>query len=532
MNNNQFMLSATNFTFAYPGIKQKALTNISFNVERGEVVGLVGPNGAGKTTLCMALAGFVPRLTGGKTSGELNVAGVDPRKGSGEQAAKNVGIVFEDYASQITQITVVDEVMAPLVNRGVSLSNAKSRAQQLLEKMGLFAVEQKRTWELSGGQQQRVAIAAALAIDPPILILDNVTGMLDFEAKEEVRKTVIELAGETTLIVVEDDTDLLVEVAQRVLVLNEGEMIADDLPHNIFQEQAVLSKTGVEAPISLRVAQKLGIEGAPLTLQEFEKMSSPFELESQVSQNSIEPDTVSKPILSFQNVGYQYPDGTTALENINLEVGQGEVHALVGGNGAGKTTITKLIIGLLKPTQGRVGIGDTDTSKHKVADLALQVGTAFQNPDEQLSEQTVAQELAFPLKIRQYKKTGWFSKQKRYDDTYIDQQVSRVLRLVGLKESMRSLDLIMLPFGQRKLVTIAEALILDPLVLVLDEPTVGLDAIGVCQLRDLIAELKSLGKAVILVEHDIDFVCETANRVTVLNQGYVMFQGTTLGTLH
>ncbi|MFB6276031.1 MAG: ABC transporter ATP-binding protein [Halothece sp.] len=521
------MLSATNFTFAYPGVKNKALTDISLTVQQGEVLGIVGPNGAGKTTLCMALAGFVPRLTGGNASGELKVAGLDPREVSGEEVAKQVGMVFEDYASQITQITVLDEVMAPLVNRGVSLDNARSRAEDLLEKMGLFGVEHKRTWELSGGQQQRIAIAAALAIDPPILILDNVTGMLDFEGKEEVRKTILDLTGETTLIVVEDDTNLLVEVAQRIVILNEGKMIADDYAENIFSEPTLVSKTGVDAPISLQVAKTLGIDGNPLTLEQFKESTHPLAFDLQASQRNLEANTVGKPILSFQNVSYQYPDGTTALEDINLEIGKGEVHAIVGGNGAGKTTVTKLIIGLLKPTQGDVWIGQANTSKHKVADLALSVGTAFQNPDEQMSEKNVAEELAFPLKVRQYEKTGWFSKQKRYDDAYIDRQVSHVLKLVGLEESLRSLDPIMLPFGQRKLVTIAEALILNPLVLVLDEPRVGLDATGVRQLQELIAQLQSLGKAVILVEHDIDFVCEVANRVTVLNQGYVMFQGTT-----
>ncbi len=189
------MIRTRSLDLTYPDQARAAFHGVDLDLRPGTVLGIVGPMGAGKTSLCTTLAGLAPRSTGGTSGGTLDVAGIDPRESSITEVARRVSLVFEDYASQLTQITVLSEVMAPLINHGIPVEQARQRARQLLGELGLGAVdaEHKRTWELSGGQQQRVAIAAALAGDPQVLVLDNVTGLLDPSGKEEIRRLVLEL---------------------------------------------------------------------------------------------------------------------------------------------------------------------------------------------------------------------------------------------------------------------------------------------------------------------------------------------------
>lgn len=523
------MLSARNFTFTYPGIPEPALSDVSFDVDQGDVLGVVGPVGAGKTSLCMALAGFVPQVTGGRSTGDLTVDGRDPREASGEEMAQRVGMVFEDYAAQLTQITVLSEVMAPLVNRGVPRNEAESRAKKLLDKVNLTGHDDKRTWELSGGQQQRVAIAATLAMEPDVLIFDSATGMLDPVGQADINSLVRDLAGDTTLVIAQNDPDALASLADHVVVLAAGETVACGSPEEVLRDEDTLTQAGVEPPMCLRAARALGLSETPLTPAAFERAVNASSLSMVDDGQPIVADGggSGETLVNIEDITYQYSDGTMALSGIDLDVRAGNVHTLIGGNGSGKTTLSKLLVGLLDPTAGHVSIAGIDTRERTATALARTVGIALQNPDEQLSERTVEAEIAFPLRQRQYEKTGLFSKRERYDDAYIDQRVSRAAELGGIDTALLDHDPTLLPRGQRQLVTIAQALALDPSVLVLDEPTVGLDAATRQRVEQTIARLRELGKAVILIEHDMDFVCEVADTVTVLENGSVALTGPT-----
>jgi energy-coupling factor transport system ATP-binding protein len=523
------MLRAKDFTFNYPGLKAKALCGVSFNLERGEVLGLVGPVGAGKTTLCMSLAGFVPRVTGGESSGDLEVAGLDPREMPGGKMAQHVGLVFENFAAQITQVKVLDEVMAPLLNRGVPLAEAEERAREMLERVGLGGLNprHKRTWELSGGQQQRVAVAATLSVAPEILILDSATGMLDPEGTEEVRRIIAELAGETTMVVAENDADFLLGIANRMLVLDKGEVVADGPADEILRDADLLSRFGgVEPPVAVQVARALGLEESPLTEDEFQRMVGDVEVRSGGDTAAGPEERFGEPLIRIEDVTYKYRDGTAAIDGVSIQVCEGEVHAVVGGNGAGKTTLAKMIVGLQKPTKGKILLGDANTNQWTAADLAWRVGTSFQNPDDQISERTVREEIAFPLQRRRYEAAGWFKRREKYSEDYIEERVLEACELAGLEEKFLEEDPSLLPGGLRRLVTMAEALALDPsIVLVLDEPRVGLDAGSRRRVMRTVKRLKEMRRAVIIIEHDMDLVCEIADTATVLNGGKVTLQG-------
>jgi energy-coupling factor transporter ATP-binding protein EcfA2 len=516
---------ARNFTFTYPGAEARALDEVSFEIGRGEVLGIIGPVGAGKTTLCMAIAGFAPRVTGGQGSGELAVGGRDPGDAPADAPARRVGVVFEDYVGQLTQLKARDEVTTALTAHGLTERDAISRARALLDRVGLGAegVEDKLVWELSSGQQQRLALAATLAIDPHVLILDSVMDTLDPAGQAHMRAIIADLSGEKTLVLVTQDVDLLQQAADRLLVLIDGRLVAQGTPEEILRDEDVLARADVEPPVELRVARALGLAGSPLTPEEFERAVG------HVRRGNAEPPAAtggfSKPLIRVEGVTYDYPDGTRALTDVSLRLHEGEVHALLGGSGAGKTTLVKHLAGLLKPTHGLVVVDGADTRRQRVADLALAVGTVLQNPDEQISERTVREEIGFRLAQRQYERTGLFATRRRYDDGHIAAQVSHACDLVGIGPALLGHDPILLPRPQRKLVTVAAALVMNPKVLLLDEPTAGLGAAARGHVRGLVARLREQGHAVLMVENDSDFVAEVADTVTVLDRGQAVLQG-------
>ncbi|MFB2935112.1 ABC transporter ATP-binding protein [Aerosakkonemataceae cyanobacterium BLCC-F154] len=540
------IIQAKNFSFNYPGVEEKVIDGVSFEIEPKEVVGLIGPLGAGKTTLCMAIAGLAPSVVGGDISGELTVAYQRRHEESGMANTGKVGMVFENFGSQLVQLKVLDEVMTPLGNRGFSEQEAKKRAKELLRLVGLDEdMEDEQLWDLAQGQQQRVAVAATLAMDPPILIFDTVTDKLDPAAQEKIRSVIKAQAdGKKTVIVVERDPHLLREITDRILVLVNGKIIAQGKTDEILSNYDLLSQADIEPTASLRAARALGIPGSPLTFEQFEQAAGQANLAGNGHQqrhsfsNPIVRDLdlhyvkshtskqFGRAIVRIENASFCYSKRTQAIEDINIIIRAGEVHALLGSSGAGKTTTTKLVNGSIAPSEGKVWVCDEEITKDTdIGDLALKVATVFQSPDVVISERSVKEEIAFPLKQRQYQRKGWFSKQKCYDDDYIENQVSRSCELVGIDQNLLDRDPTLLPYGQRKLVTIAEALTLDPQVLLLDEPIIGLGASARHKIKEAIEQFSQQGKAVLLVSNDVDFVAEVADTVTILHRGRILMQG-------
>jgi energy-coupling factor transport system ATP-binding protein len=529
------MIRADAFSFTYPTTDDPALEELTFRVDDGEVLGVLGPVEAGKTTLSMALAGFAPQNTGGTTSGDLSVAGHDPREGVGN----DVAMVFEDYAAQLTQVRVIDEVVAPLVNRGVPRDEATERARELLDRVRMAGSAEKFTWELSGGEQQRLAIAAALAVDPEVLVFDTATDMLDPAGRDDVGDLIASLKREQTLVVTENDPDALVGVADRLLLLADGQREAFGPADELLRDADRLRDLGVSPPTCCAVADEVGVPGRPLTPGEFVDAMDDGGVDVP-SSSKIAPtaadggdvaarDQFGDPVVRMENASYEYSADEPALDGVDLSVREGEVHAVLGGNGAGKTTLSKLLVGLFEPDSGTVYVDGEPTDGHTARAVAETVGIALQNPDEHLSERTVEAEIRFPLEQRRYERTGLLglSKRERYDESYVAERVETVRRLVGLSEADLEEDPMFLPRGKRRQVSIAGALAPDPDALVLDEPVAGLDATARGHVRRTIDSLCEDGTGVVVIDHDVDFVCEVADTVTVLEDGDVAIQGPT-----
>lgn len=525
------MIRARTLSLTYPECGRPALSALDLDLSPGEVLGVVGPMGAGKTTLCMLLAGLVPRSTGGDSGGELEVVDLDPRDAPISEVARRVNLVFEDYAAQLTQITMLSEVMAPIVNRGAPVERARSEALRLLGELGLGHLdpERKRTWELSGGQQQRLAIAAALAAEPRVLMLDNVTGLLDPAGKEDVRRLMAGLSERMTLVVVEDDADLLVGLADQLLVLRDGEVCGLGPAVSLLRDVELLDSAQVNPPTVVQVARAADVRSDPLTVEELAASSRTIDVAEPLSPTGLGPPPPPPPgptpAVDVQQVSYRYPDGTHAVQGVSLRVAAGHVHAVVGGNGAGKSTLLRMLCGLVRPSSGTVCVDGLDTRDHSPADLARVVGTALQNPDEQITERTVAEEIGHPLRLRRMPRRGWWRREVVFDDEDIAEAVEQAHRLVGLPEVLLDADPTQLSRGHRKLVAIAGALALKPRILVLDEPRASLDAPARSKLRHMLHRLRETGTAVVIVEHDLDLVAETADSVTLLDRGEAVASG-------
>ncbi|WP_227380966.1 ABC transporter ATP-binding protein [Haladaptatus halobius] len=530
------MLRADEFSFTYPTKNHPAMANVSFGLDEGEVLGVVGPVEAGKTTLAMVLASFAPQNTGGTTSGELSVAGRDPRQANDN----DVAMVFEDYSSQLTQVNVIDEVIAPLVNRGIPRAEATDQACELLEQVRMADVKDQFTWELSGGQQQRLAIAAALAIDPEVMIFDTATDMLDPEGRDDVANLIASLKGDKTLVVTENDPDALVGIADKLLVLDGGERVAFGSADELLRDDELLDDVGVAPPVCRRIARKVDLPSDPLTPGEFidafeARSRSGTTTSTDVMVSAADGGSVSvapgfgDTLVRADGVTYEYSTDAVAVDGVDFTVSENEVHAVVGGNGAGKTTFSKLLVGLFKPTDGTVYVDGASTDGRTARDIAESVGIALQNPDEQLSEQTVEEEIRFPLEKRRYERTGFLdlSKRERYDEAFIEQRVEDVCDLIGISDEILEEDPIFLPRGKRRQVTIAGALAPSPDVLVLDEPIAGVDATARAHIEQTIEQLREQGKGIIIIDHNMEFVCDVADTVTVLEDGSVAMQGST-----
>jgi ABC-type multidrug transport system ATPase subunit len=307
-------------------------------------------------------------------------------------------------------------------------------------------------------------------------------------------------------------------------------------PATVLADAALVDKAGLTLPVSMRLAKDLGLNGEPLTVDDFRRQMATtgadgatrqgvrsFERLESSGQRRGRPS--SEPVASFQDVSYRYPSGTQALKGLSFEVRPGEVHALVGGNGAGKSTALDLLVGLRQPDSGRIVINGADLAEIPVTEVAGIVAAAVQNPDEQITERSAAREITFPLRQRRYEKAGWFAKRERFGDDHIARRLDEVVDLVGLDRDFLDCDARLLPKGQRKLVTLAEALVLDPMAVALDEPSAGLDARFTLMLHRLINELRDRGKAVILADHNTNLIAEVADTVTIMHRGETVAQG-------
>lgn len=468
------ILSLKGVSYTYPGSDSPALGGINLDIRRGEIVFVTGPTGAGKTTLCLAASGILHHDYGGILEGSITILGKDVRDYPGMAGiGRNVGVVFDDAEAQLIFSTVEEEVASGLENLGLSREEMRRRLSRVMEATGIADLADRAPHTLSGGQKQRVAIAATLALGTEILILDEPTAELDAEATGAIANLLRRLSEEgTAVLIVEQKLDDLAGIADRMILIEGGVITREGIPGEVLQRPE-------------------GAAPSPAPPRE----------------------SAAPPIISVRGLTHRY-DGVTALEGVDLDVAPREIVAVVGENGSGKTTLVKHFNGLLRPTAGSVFVDGLNAATARIADLARHVGLVFQNPDTMLFAETVEEEVAFGL---------------RNIDPGAPQAtgVDAALREVGLLHRKAAYPR-SLSRGERQRLAIACVIAMRPKVIVLDEPTTGLDARESAEIMEILGRLRRDGHTIVMVSHDMRLVENYADRIIRMEQGRIVPDGRTL----
>ncbi len=529
------LLKIDNLSFKYYKGRDYVLKNINFELDEGEFVLLIGPSGCGKSTLINTINGLIPHVIRGIRKGKVYVDGVDVAEVDLKDVSMMVGTVFQDPETQFFTLTVLDELAFGPENLKLPVEEIEKRIDFAVKATGIEHLLEKDLMSLSGGQKQRVAIASALTMMPKILILDEPTTNLDPKGAIEVLKTIKKLKDETNMLIIliEHKLEEVSKHADKVMVMSEGEIIAFGSPREVYSNPQLLYNLGIRPPWSAESIielKKLGI------LDESVKIAISPEEAGEIIYNSIkgkankielddlsfvkrdydyfEKIEESKVVIDIRNLWHQYPDGTLALRGINLRIHEGEFIGLIGQNGAGKSTLLLHLIGLLRPTHGKVEVFGKNVLTMSIAELSQRIGLIFQNPDLMLFQNTVWSEIAFgPKNIG-------LSKDEVRERV---EEAIKMMRLEGFeKRHPRALSR-----GQRHRVAVASILSMRPKIIIADEPTTGQDYGASKKYLELLQRLNSMGATIILVSHSMDLVARYAKRVIVLKEGRILLDGPT-----
>jgi energy-coupling factor transport system ATP-binding protein len=506
-------------SYLYPRSTEPVLSDITLEIRKGEFLGLIGPTGAGKTTLCLAANGIVPQFFGGRFFGRVVVAGLDTLDHPISELAHHVGAVFEDPETQLIATSVENEIAFALENLCVPREDIARRIPRVLEAVRLEGTERKHPHELSGGQKQRLAIAAALALQPDLMILDEPTSQLDPVGAQEVFATVRELNRElgVTILMASHAAEEMAEHADRLVMLAHGQVVAVGTADEIYAEVELLEANDLRPPQVASAFYLMRQAGAPtptLPVRLQAGVESLARLDEQYqpalpAHLPTAPARDSAPLLSAKDLQHTYGDGTRALHGVSLDVREGEYVLVIGQNGAGKSTLVKHFLKLLEPTQGAVTVGGVDTRRLSVSELARRIGYVAQNPDNQIFNATVGEEVAFALRNLDH------------PPAEVEQRTVESLTAMGLLDH-RATHPLALPKGDRARIVIAAILAMKPEIIIFDEPTTGQDYRGARYILDISRQLHRLGKTVIVITHHLYLMPDYAERVIVMGKGTVL----------
>ncbi len=513
-------IEVKDLSFKYRNSPEFALKNLTLNVNPGEFIVFMGQTGAGKSTLAKCLTSIIPKFQKGNFSGEIKIFGKNIKDNYVYETAENIGLLLQDFEIQLFSTNVTLEVAFGPENFALPREEIEKRVKQSLSMVGLNGFETRDPATLSGGEKQRLALASILSLQPKILILDEPSTDLDPKGKRELFELVkLLIKQEFTVIVIEHETEELFN-ANRVVVLNQGKIITQGEPEKIFSNTKVLEDNGIRPPQVFDLFRKLNLDYFPSSVEEAYTILrrnsyqiSENRYNSLLERESSQRNKYQKVLIETKNSGFVYPDGKQVLKGINLQIREGEFLAIVGENGSGKTTLVKQFNGLLKPSEGEIFYQNTNIRKLKIVKLARDIGYVFQNPDNQIFSSTVKEEVSFGLK-------------NLYpQETETEQKVKKVLEDVHL-QGYEEKDPFILTKGEKQRLAVASVLVTEPKVIILDEPTTGLDYGELQSLMHLLKELNQRGHTIIMVTHTMWLVAEYAYRVVILKKGGIIFDGT------
>ncbi len=509
-------------SFAYAGQNDLALCDISLTVASGQMVAVMGATGAGKTTLAKCLNRTVPAFQPGRLTGAIHILGRQLQAEGVANMAGIVGLVSQDFEAQLFATNVVQEVVFGMEQLGVPPEDMRRRVPRALAAVGLQGFEHRDPSTLSGGEKQRLAIAATLALQPRILVFDEPTTDLDPLGKLEIFAVLAAMRREGYTLVVIEHEIAAAEQADRLIVMSKGRIVCDDTPAKVLARADFLLQHGVRPPDRSRVAMAFGLHAAN-SLDETEAALRSLPVRPRVptaatisaNLTTNHPRTngpAAPPVVEAESIAFHYESGAAALMDVSLRIAARDFIALIGQNGSGKTTLAKHLNGLLHPDSGCVLLSGRNLRELPMNTVAADVGYVFQNPDHQIFAATVIDEVAFG------------PRNFGLAPSEVTDRVQSALEAVGLR-GLEAADPFLLGKGQRQRLAVASLLAMQPRLLILDEPTTGLDYDEQRRMMDLLARLHTQGMAIVIITHSPWVVAEYAERGVLMGAGRILFDG-------
>ncbi|UQA53395.1 MULTISPECIES: DUF3744 domain-containing protein [Vibrio] len=501
----------SNFSFRYESLDKPTLKNINLRIEKGEKIVIIGPSGSGKSTLGQCLNGLIPHAIKGETSGQLTINGQDTAPFDMHQFTEKVGTVLQDTDSQFVGLSIGEDIAFALENQLMSNIDMYPLVKATAKMVDLEQMLDRSPHDLSGGQKQRVSLAGILVDDVDILLFDEPLAALDPKTGKKTIEIIDDLHRETgkTIIIIEHRLeDVLHRSVDRIILMESGEIIADTTPDEILASP-LLEEYGIREPLYLSALKEAGcaIEGdakpsslSTLPLAQYQSTVSAWFEASQVAEVATPNDT----LLEVRDLTYSYDGEKNALEGVSFDVKRGEFLSVLGKNGSGKSTITKLVMGVIEPDNGSMILNGQDLNELSIFERSQKVGVVMQNPNHMISHHMIFDEVAFGLRNR------------GVEEKQVEAKVLEVLELCGLSK-YRHWPIEALSYGQKKRVTIASILALEPELLILDEPTAGQDYRNYTSMLSFIEKLnRELGITVMIISHDMHLVLEYTTRSIVI----------------
>ena len=456
----------------FPNEEKPVLKNIDFKINQGDFIVITGGVASGKSVLLHAITGAIPHYHKAELTGQVTLLGQDVKDIPLNRMSDYVGYMMQEPQNQIISLDVYEDVAFGLGNLEIPLAQIDQTVKAALECVGLTGYEDRQTASLSGGQAQRVVLAGVLALNAPILILDQPTAELDPQGRSELYKRLglLNKTQKLTIVLVMDRIEEALNYANRVFYLKDGEIVQQTSPEKYYKYQ-ILHRKGrlnVNAPFNT-------------------KKGKPKEL-----------------IAEMTKVSYQYKNHLPGCEDLHLEIHKGDFLSVIGLNGSGKSTMAKMLIGLLKPSKGKIKVFNQTLNKKTLTEIRARVGFLFQNPDYQIFASSLEEEVGFSLKLRGER------------NEVIEQKIDECLNFVGLLD-YKKLHPQRLSRGQRQLLALASILVSDPEFIIADEPTSGLDENQGYMIMDKLYDLSKQGKTILLITHDLTMAESYSNRIVAMH---------------
>ena len=501
------------FSFQYFSQAEPTLHDINLTIHKGEKILLVGPSGSGKSTLGHCLNGLIPFSYKGELKGSLKIMGRETKDLDIFQISKMVGTVLQDSDGQFVGLTVGEDVAFALENDCVDLNTMKETVQTVADIVDMGQLLKSSPFELSGGQKQRVSFAGVMVDNVDILLFDEPLANLD----PATGKTAIDLIDrvwreqDKTVVIIEHRLeDVLYRDVDRIIVVSDGRIVADMAPDELMAA-GILPSLGIREPLYVTALKYAGIPVTPelhagrLDTLDIESVREPLLAWNQAQEKKERP--AQRPvILKADGLHFQYTKKRKILQDISFSIQEGEMVSIVGTNGAGKSTLAKLICGFVKEDQGRLYYGEEDMAGWTIKERSLKIGYVMQNPNQMICKPMIYDEVALGLRIR------------GVPEEEIGPKVEKALKICGLLP-FKKWPVSDLSFGQKKRVTIASVLVLEPQILILDEPTAGQDYHHYTEIMEFLKSLNSQGVTILMITHDMHLMLEYTPHAIVISGG-------------